>query len=372
MAVTLAWEQVHDSVGGFVEGLDYGVSMTTEHALIAGLIKGPTPRLTEIYRSTNDGETWAKTADLNADNRPGCHRTVNLPDNIVVLPACDTAPNTVTIYRSPDAGLTWPIAHTYQGADDPPFRDLFAYAGLGYDKNSILLAGRFQSGGVGGFKNFVRSTDKGQTWEFAGGIEQPAGGPIPTAMTNGANGNLLCGTTELETFWSSDYGATWNPSAALSTPPGFFGGQIEALTWMTPQIVLCAASGNSSAETDWPYLYRSTNKGVSWTHIPKTDIASWPPHADTRKIWEIKRLTKDLAIFLCDVGSNGNGNQTRMTIDGGLTWPILPTGMSFPANNPARSFGNLIASAKQQLFVNSFNVEVSGAHRRIWKGTLTC
>jgi hypothetical protein len=46
--------------------------------------------------------------------------------------------------------------------------------------------------------------------------------------------------------------------------------------------------------------------------------------------------------------------------------------MSFPANNPARSFGNLIASAKQQLFVNSFNVEVSGAHRRIWKGTLTC
>ena len=372
--INVTFQKVHDSLGGQNEGLESGCCMSSEHTVVAAFHEGIGSGKTAIYLSPNDGLTWAKSAEITGNVEQGSHRITNLKGNILILAVHEVNDDVVYVHRSTNAGVTWSTVASYPGPNQVGVAPLAASGGCGFHTSKAVLVGRFQTAAQGGEVEFLQSLDQGETWDMGPAIYPNDVHPKPRVIANGGAGNFCIGMAELEVWVSNDYCEEFQAAQILPKPAGFFSGEVTAFAWMDENVVLCAGGGNSSGQKDWPYLYRSTDRGDHWTHIDAADIASWPPHENTRVIWEVHRITKDMAIFFCDVGSQGDASglaQSRVSIDGGLTWPIVPTGLNFPAPSGARSFGGCVTSVRGNLLVTAFTVDVFGAHNQIWRGTVT-
>jgi photosystem II stability/assembly factor-like uncharacterized protein len=372
MTIALNFEKVHTSDNANTSNTSPGLCLTTSGAIIAGLNQDDFPMTCQIWRSTDNGATWTQTANIDGNPYYESHRFVNQPNNRVFFATWDSDANVVNIWRSINGGITWAKVQEYAGPTSGAGRRLAALGGIGYKTNAVEFCGRFQTETQGGEVEFVGSDDGGETWDMDGAIITGASFPKPAVEANGAHGNWTVGLETLEAYYTDDYGETWTASAAIPTPVGFTSGDCHSMSWVNDSVVLLGAGGNSSTDKAWPYLYRSTDKGATWAHIPTEDIIDWPPTTGITKIFEVHRLTDDLCIFGWGPSATDSKPLTRLSIDGGLTWPIAPTGCNDGGVGRANANGAIVKTFDGHILVYVEHDTPGVAKNEIWRGTLEC
>jgi uncharacterized protein (TIGR03437 family) len=192
------------------------------------------------------------------------------------------------VYKTEDAGATWnsasrgiPTNRIQDLAIDPVHpRTLFAGAGTG----------------------LYRTTDAGASWNLIDPLEESS---VLQVLIDAQNPNIVyrLGTTALRK--STDGGVTW-------TTLTFPGTTIQSIA-LDPRVtgnIWASSNGIISKQTFiLPYLYHSTDGGVSWTQITDPPVAPFPKVT-------IDASTNPSTIY--------NGLSFRTT-DGGRTWTPLPT-----------------------------------------------
>jgi hypothetical protein len=372
MTIALNFELILDKTNSRDPTTTPGLCMTSDGSIIAGLPQDDFPTTMEIWRSTDDGKTFAKIQSIDGAVNYESHRFVNQPEGHVVIGVWDDGNNVVKIWHSGDNGATWQNVQQFDGPQQNGDRGLVCNAAMGWKHAFMLLGGRFQTGAQGGEEDFAYSDDGGLTWSLVGAINPGGEFPKPACLANGGNGNWICGMTDLTAFFTHDEGETWEPSGSLSVPPQFFGGETHAITWVDENIAILAAGGNSGEQKDWPYLYRSEDRGENWAHIPTTSIIGWPPQPQPQQILEVHRLTKDLIIFGHGPSLHDSKPLTRLSLDGGLTWTIEPTGLTDGGAGRAWVNGAIIKTADGHIMAMSIHENEGVAKNQIWRGTLTC
>jgi len=203
-ALRAQWVQCNGPSGGTVNALasmDPYVFATTSGGL---------------YRSTNNGRSWALVQSGIADN-PGI-----AIDGKTIYFASDR------LYVSEDSGTTWTVLDS-----------------LPCSAGQLAVMGRYLY--LCSFEGLYRTLDRGQTWESIGDFFNKA------ILVK--DGNLYVGRMSSGLYQSSDSGSTWTLIEGNSNSI-MDGASIEALTFAGDDIF----AGGYYAEG----FFRSTDNGVTW------------------------------------------------------------------------------------------------------------
>jgi len=193
------------------------------------------------------------------------------------------------LYRSTDKGRTWKDA----------FASLNLSAPLPITFAAVALAGEITYIFACAEGQILRSLDAGQTWQVAA-LDTPA--PLVTALVASPNfakdGTLLAATVQDGIFRSTDRGVTWT-----GWNFGLYDPNINALAFVDSQIIF---AGTQSG------IFRSSNAGRSWRD---TDFAvEWAPVS-------CLAVSRDGTIF---AGTEADG--LYVSCDEGKTWEGLMEG----------------------------------------------
>jgi photosystem II stability/assembly factor-like uncharacterized protein len=217
------------------------------------------------------------------------------------------------MFRTTDGGATW--AEINNG-----LTNLTVYvAGISPDfaNDSLVLAGTNYSG-------LFRSTDAGASWaqvpaplnsgEIKGIAFSPNFAADRTLYVSRANSDAL--------YRSTDGGANWTD--IRGTIPSIGGGKMVCSPAFAADNTLVIAAGGG--------VYKSTNRGTSWTAI-NTGLSS-TALADLRTIAFSPAYAADSTLFL----GTGRAGIWRST-DGGTSWTAINTGHS-----PQKDVGSIVIS----------------------------
>jgi len=193
------------------------------------------------------------------------------------------------LYRSTDKGRTWKDA----------FASLNLSAPLPITFAAVALAGEITYIFACAEGQILRSLDAGQTWQVAA-LDTPA--PLVTALVASPNfakdGTLLAATVQDGIFRSTDRGVTWT-----GWNFGLYDPNINALAFVDSQVIF---AGTQSG------IFRSSNAGRSWRD---TDFAvEWAPVS-------CLAVSRDGTIF---AGTEADG--LYVSCDEGKTWEGLMEG----------------------------------------------
>lgn len=188
-----------------------------------------------MYRSTDDGHTWALVQSLGAGVRVA--QILRLASgNLLAFVRTDA-----TTWRSTDNGQTWTSGAgptgTYPRAD----------------ATVQLVSGRLVSGCNNG--HVFTSDDNGDTWTDRGQLGSAA---VVYSMELAANGNVVAGTNEAGgglIYVSTDSGATW---AVATTMPATKMASVHGIV-LAANGHLVATGGITNS------IWRSVDHGVTWT-----------------------------------------------------------------------------------------------------------
>ena len=193
------------------------------------------------------------------------------------------------LYRSTDKGRTWKDA----------FASLNLSAPLPITFAAVALAGEITYSFACAAGQILRSLDAGQTWQVAA-LDTPA--PLFTALVASPNfaqdGTLLAATVQDGIFRSTDRGVTWT-----GWNFGLYDPNINALAFVDSQVIF---AGTQSG------IFRSSNAGRSWrdTDFP----VEWAPVS-------CLAVSRDGTIF---AGTEADG--LYVSCDEGKTWEGLMEG----------------------------------------------
>lgn len=207
---------------------------TKDNALFAGAGNG-------IYKSTDGGATFQRTLNgFPTNTGVTVYSLTSSGGNVVAAATVSFSPSNAsnTIFYSPDNGSTWhqatlPITPT-------------AVTAVASDGSSLAYAALFgQSSSV---KGLYKSTDAGVTWSQ----RQALNVDIERLAANGSN--VLAGDL-FGAYYSTDFGESW----IFDDPPGNcpFGCGIFTYTFR----------GNSIYAGDEVGMFFSTNSGASWVPV---------------------------------------------------------------------------------------------------------
>jgi photosystem II stability/assembly factor-like uncharacterized protein len=189
-----------------------------------------------VFRSTDDGATWAPTAPLAVGHVYAL--AMDLSGNLY---AATGGP--AMIARSSDLGASWPVSIVLPGVTDAT-----AIARL---SDGSLIVATDQNGDV------FTSVD-GLTWLPAADIP---GAQFGCGLVEHPAGNIFVGTGPFpaQVVSSADGGATWTPTAPFPVPGD---GVVHGMSVGIDGAVYAAtgfAAGN---------VFRTTNEGASWGLLP--------------------------------------------------------------------------------------------------------
>jgi photosystem II stability/assembly factor-like uncharacterized protein len=181
-----------------------------------------------VFRSTDRGDTWQETSSgLSAGHVTTLKRN---PGGVLFVGT------SFGVHRSPDEGVTWLPARLRQRW----VRSLLV------DLSPTVFAGTDEE--------IFRSVDDGESWNSL------AGGPSrATALTVTAAGSILAGSWE-GVHRTTDQGVTW---AVVN----------EGLATTRVESLAVTASGQVLAGTALGEIYRSENNGDSWTLVHDSGFA---------------------------------------------------------------------------------------------------
>ena len=326
-----------------------------------------------LFKSNNAGSLWRLVRRGGLPARYQAHRLVIDPSapRRFYLALTDVATGTPQLFKSLDGGFTW------QRIDNGPLAGKPILALAPHPRNSRILY-------VATAEDIYRSVDGGRSWTAVG----HAGGVIGIAdllAVQPDRPNVVYTAGSIGVFRSQDAGATWvqlpglpdqaSASALLALPRGLFvsvsvphhpdgvfkstdggnswtfaGRGIQALTVRSIQF---GAPGTLWVWADF-LLFRSTDQGLTWTHVRPdpaailpvvavavdpadpsnvfaliSDGALWRSH-DAGQTWEAGGnaglQARDLEVDPQNPSTlyaAGHGGIAKST-DGGTTWTPLP------------------------------------------------
>ncbi len=305
------WEPTNGPYGGFVHAFGFNSS---------GVIFVGTE--TGVYRSTNDGESWAEINNglptyraveciaINSDDHifigtwEGIFRSTDNGENWIDISngllgsyksiIIDSSGNIYTgitgggIFRSSDEGESWTVVYNDYGTTE--------FNSLAINSKGYIFSGFDGRNGDG----ILRSTDNGNTW-----IQQLNYSAESLVITT--NNFVFAGTTGLGVLRSTDDGLNWAQvnngiTDSISSPhihslttnntgnifaAGFrfiYGGSIQSRVWRSTDYgdswiekdnglpeniyniydLAVDSSGNIFAGTEGKGIYQSTDNGESW------------------------------------------------------------------------------------------------------------
>lgn len=268
------------------------LAIATGGTLLAGTVDVPWGSGAGIFRTTDDGATWASVNTGLAVS----HREVPA---LALAPSGDAYAGTSRggVYRSTNLGAGW--TRVWTGVPDSSVRSLAITTG------GVVFAGTQRSG-------LYRSTNSGTSWSAVGGGITGADITALALTTTGVYAGTSSGV-----FRSTDNGGTWTP---------LNGG----LTNTNVVALYAGASGLLLAGTDGGGIFRSTNGGASWTDVG----AGLGPF---RSVWTFAN-TGTGQIYAAAWG----GGLHRST-DNGATWSQAPLTNTWIYSIAATSSGPVFA-----------------------------
>ncbi|HEY0372960.1 MAG TPA: hypothetical protein VGD79_13225 [Thermoanaerobaculia bacterium] len=324
-------------------------------AVVAGILNVPNaPAKVLVWRTTDGGVTWTRTADLplqiGGDSFTGHYDPAIAFDATgrAFLTTVGTTParaqTSIVVFRSNDGGATWTGVYARPINDMTQDKPWIAAA----NGTVHLIWAEFRFGG-GGAILYARSSDSGSTWTAPAEITASVGWPIVAASPNGpvtaSYANATTSAYDVRT--SIDGGATFGGAVRAGT----YGGCVSSLPDVGMQ-QLAADSGHlyavfcgTNANGKGVLFTRSTDGGANWATpvlvSGNADIALPAVAVDNR--------TGDVVVAWID-GRHAAGTKsgrlyaTRST-DGGATFEAaLPLGAAFSADGFIGDYNQLAAA----------------------------
>lgn len=262
------WERVEVEPGGRIDAIaDFG-----DGVIVLGT-RLPNP--SNVYRSADYGKTWARVANVGADDYITCVASAGGGVGYILTGA------KVHVWKTEDGGKTWRDLGRVNDADsETNFAE--AYGMVVTEAGTVLIADTDAGGG-----RITRSPDGGQTWSVSEPISplaiyrlQPVGDGI---IVNGWEGNI---------YKSTDDGLTWRDCDRLMDS------FLYAIDYLGDGVVLIG--------TESGHIFRSKDHGDSWTNMGHVGDSAddFVSLGGGRAIFTTYRNTKHL----------------HYTADGGATW----------------------------------------------------
>ena len=230
----------------------------------------------EVFKSTNDGESWESTEDI-----PGALRVfsvfVHSSGNVYV----GTYPNG-DVFVSSDGGASWNTTGDLADAE-------FVYA-LYETTDGTMYAGTYPNGDV------FKSLDDGATWANTGELIDAE---RVYALLETRSGALLAGTfPDAVVFRSTDSGASWSLVTEFVGPTA-----VRDLLQMQDDAIYAATTPGDGA------VYKSTDDGLTWSVTGSFS----PDTTGTKKLAE----GPDGSVYAATGGGTG---MVYRSADGGGSW----------------------------------------------------
>lgn len=311
------WEAVNTGFPELIHVQTVVVHPADRATLFAGTSDGP-------YRSVDRGESWQKLDFPEASLQIWSIHIDPTDHNVVYAGA-----SPVEVFKSEDGGDTW---RRIEGSRIPPRFDTGKFVnrvmriGSDYHNPDVVY-------GASEVNGFIRSLDRGETWEDANAplIKMVEAEPrLRSAIltTNDLEGmfdiHALCVTpaapdtvftaTRMGLFRSRDRGETWDDLRVSRFSPYSYGRDVK-VSPQDPKVLYACVSVASHGETG--ALLRSTDIGETWARIdhsvdPKGTMMTVTPHPEDANV----------------VHAATRAGQVFATLDGGKTWSThqLPEG----------------------------------------------
>jgi photosystem II stability/assembly factor-like uncharacterized protein len=259
-----------------------------------------------VWRSTDSGATWGSiTVDATLES---CYDFVNLGDG-VVLAGFGTNNGDADIWKSTDSGATWG-SQVYTDANANTVR------GLAYLGNSDVVAVRGGNAGEGEAMA-LKSSDDGATWADRAFTEDIAhcvaycGDDVVVVGTGGT------GNDQPKIYRSTDRGDTFDSGSYLNpnddSDADVIIDDVLCLEYIGSSVLLAGTGSTEAGDGD---VYRSSDKGVTWTKISfGSEIES------VNSLCHLGGL-----VVLAGVGKTANSDaKVFKSVDGGLTFTQIET-----------------------------------------------
>ena len=274
MAMDIIWEKVFTSTADSFIAKGVGVVNVSGETLVAYWARSA--EQANIYRSTDNGRTWALVKDGFGFQTAGIARGPLLspaPD-VVLLGFDGLVTGTWRIRRSTDAGVTWTDVFTGpSGAVDRVF------SGAKGDSGRYLFGGQLVSTNQAGV---IPSDDRGVSWGSI--VTVSTGNTMVRGLGRVWNTpTLVAGfpftqTSANQYGRSTNNGDTWTLSTQQLPGPNYAGSvsiALEAVESMEGQLMLMCGDGDTTSPDIW--IWRSVDGGVNWTRVATSGIVGYTP-----------------------------------------------------------------------------------------------
>jgi PKD repeat protein len=279
MNLTAPWTQVNASAGWSARSGHSSVVQPDGSIVLMGG-GDSSGRKNDVWRSTDKGTTWTQVNASAGWSARGDHSSVALSDGSIVLMGGFDGSRLNDVWRSTNNGITWTKVNANAG-----WSGRYAHSTITMPDDSIVLTGGADNSGVK--KDVWRSTDKGTTW---------------TQMTASAG-------------WSARY-----VHSSVAMPDG--------------SIILMGGRTSASVTTYVNDVWRSTDKGTTWTQMNAS--AGWSPRTGHSSV-----VMTDSSIMLMG-GVNNTGscmNDVWQSKDSGATWTKITASATWSARGYPRTVG---------------------------------
>lgn len=289
---------------GFVKSL----ALAPDGTLYAGKDKG-------LYKSTDKGVTWTDASGGYASLISKVEALFVAPDGTLYAGMSNWG-----VYRSMDRGTTW----TQEASSKVSILTIFvAPDGVRY---------------VGTSYGVYRSAGKGLPWTTANvGLLYATS----AALMFTPDGTLYAGTSN-GVFVSSNKGLTWAHRSDGMSDSG-----VRSLVY--------APDGTLYAATDDYYVYRSTDKGMTWTNLQSGLPA-------TARLDAYAMHVSALTLALDGTLYAGTGRGAFRSADKGTTWTAVNSGLTVTVNNVtyAMPVAALTSSPDGTLYAGTAGFNIDG------------
>ena len=254
-----------------------------------------------VYRTTNGGKNWYKTAALITTDQPVTIEALN--STTAYIGTESKVAKNAGLYRTVDGGQNWQLVYLPTGNSNKFWNWIHFFDA----NNGIALCDQ----GTNPEEHFliVKTTNGGETWTPI--TNQPASSGSEYGMVNAVyfydNLNGWFGTCYSgRVFRTTDGGNTWN---------GFNSGSTSS-TAMQPGVRFISPLIGIRTSVESPYLTRSTDGGQTWTPVSNLPVINinWMGPAISVSSPSINQLW---------VGGVAGTSQTPFiltSIDDGVAW----------------------------------------------------
>jgi PKD repeat protein len=315
--VTAPWTQVNASPGWSARFGHTSVAMSDGSIVLMGGYVGGGNYKNDVWRSTDNGTTWAQVnASAGWSARESHSSVVMLDGSIVLMGGIDGSSRKNDVWRSTDNGATWT-----QLTASAPWSVRYGHRCVVMPDGSIVLMGGCGTGNNNNNNDVWRSTDNGATWtqvnasaewsarRFHSSVEMMDGSIVLMGGYDGSFRN--------DVWRSANNGTTWTQLTESAEWSARYGHSCEVMP--DGSIVLMGGEVTSGEQND---VWRSTDNGATWTQVNAS--AGWSVRCYSSSV-----VMPDGSIVL--IGGVGIDPTYKNDV-----WRLIPIGSS--AQNPDHTY----------------------------------